>query len=1561
LKRQSSTLAKQVLNLERNELTGEIPPELSQLSSLEWLDLDSNDLTGEIPPELSQLSSLEWLTLSANQLTGEIPPELGQLSSLEYLWLDPNQLTGEIPPELGQLSSLWSLGLGYNQLTGEIPPELGQLSSLGRLWLGANQLTGAIPVSFTNLTSMSNSYYGLFKFNNTDLCEPPDSDFQDWFDSINTVESTGVTCSETEGPSITSVGPSPVTGSNAPQPFTISGSGFTSESTVTLRDKRTGEVFPDREISEQTSSSITINPTFTTEAATWTVEVSNPDGGSSGEYEFEVVSPTVARYPSLSLSTASLAEGESLTITGRDFTAGGSVSLRVTGPPGFETDQSTLTASSEGTFSTSFSPGSEAPAGKYAVSARDGEQDEATSSHTFRVEASPSEEPAFALEVTAPAEGEELQAGTQVQVRWTDRMTPGSSYPRENGGAIRGYRYDLEISDGGSWTSLGQVVGFKPIGETVNFRTSTKLPFTQSENARIRITDRYQTDRQAESGAFTVQQPPLSAENLEAELVWDYSFTPRPNSPPAGVAADGASRLYLVAQKKNADQGPPIERVDVSVATASGNTEKRLTGTLMPAEVTDRYSTEANGADARSVSSDRSRTGAGNEFWFWYVAPKDFKERERDLSRSTRTVDASFTVEYTDGTTVEDVEQQIEIARPPLMLVHGLAGSSSSWNDLTYREDRNGDGDAEETLLRNSKFFFEKEAVNISPDGSFVSNSELLLGDNSTNGFSDILNRMRRIHGYAANQVYYVGHSMGGAVARQLIGTGGTSRGGIPYHRRKNYDQGYVDRLITLDTPHAGSPFADFTRDDLIPSVTGLGIGIFSSALGWFDPFIRREGISYVVSDAVRDLAAGRTFPRTRVPSHLIVGDVTGKQNALDLLARPEAEGFVKAWKFILDTFLATKGDLIREALDPLLGESPEDIAFEMLEIFTGLGSDGDFVVPATSQLSGLGRDDPATSVFNVTHFDKLPRSVMERVEVGTRVFELLNEPVGGEQFTSSIPPSPDINVPDVQSQLGPEARASLQSNLSKSTGQTVDIEASVPKASVATDSTLTLRVNAPDTTGLRYLRVYFQNSTRLITEKDSTYELSLPVGGSAVDSQAVSVVASYRRPDTTALATDQAMVYIVPASPIQQLEVEPQVMSLREEQARRPNYEAVFEQSIAELGPGSENLTASVEDPSVVTFNADTKSFRGESGGETAATISYRGKTDVLYFTVSGKTDTTREEPSSGLQVAAGQTGTFELGTTGAEVTISENGDSDGGQLQFARREATVSTDAFEGSATAPDGSTISPNTASSRYWEITGEDLTDVSFEVRLDTAGIGGIDDPGRLLVLKREDSGSPWTPLNTTREGETLVSSTLGSFSEFAIGGNTSSNPLPVELSSLDAVVEEEQVTVTWTTASETGNARFQIQRKAERGRWTTVGSVEGAGTTSESRSYRFTDEDLPYAADRLTYRLRQVDTDGMTTLSDPVVVKQGVDKVELLATVPNPASRQARVRFSIPERQEVQLRLYDALGREVRAVVNAEREGRHEETIDVSGLPSGTYFIRLKAGSKTRTQRLTVVR
>jgi ELWxxDGT repeat protein len=212
----------------------------------------------------------------------------------------------------------------------------------------------------------------------------------------------------------------------------------------------------------------------------------------------------------------------------------------------------------------------------------------------------------------------------------------------------------------------------------------------------------------------------------------------------------------------------------------------------------------------------------------------------------------------------------------------------------------------------------------------------------------------------------------------------------------------------------------------------------------------------------------------------------------------------------------------------------------------------------------------------------------------------------------------------------------------------------------------------------------------------------------------------------------------------------------------------------------------------------------------------------------------------------------------------------------------------------------------------------------------------------------------------------VTATNGStgFELYRIGPN---DPLPVELAGFNATLSEEEVHLSWTTASETGNAGFHIQRrtgegaKEREGAWTTVGTVEGSGTTSQAQSYRFTDADLPYEADKLTYRLKQVDTDGTENFSDEIVVERGVTEVELLGTYPNPARSQATVRYALPDKQEATIRLYDVLGRQVRTVVSGEQEGRHEQRLDTSRLSSGVYFLRLEAGGQTRTQKFTVTR
>ena len=81
------------------------------------------------------------LSLSRDQMSGEIPPELGSLTNLQVLSLWGNELRGEIPAELGSLSNLQRLNLSFNLgLSGPLPGSLTGLNALSRLDLRDTQL-----------------------------------------------------------------------------------------------------------------------------------------------------------------------------------------------------------------------------------------------------------------------------------------------------------------------------------------------------------------------------------------------------------------------------------------------------------------------------------------------------------------------------------------------------------------------------------------------------------------------------------------------------------------------------------------------------------------------------------------------------------------------------------------------------------------------------------------------------------------------------------------------------------------------------------------------------------------------------------------------------------------------------------------------------------------------------------------------------------------------------------------------------------------------------------------------------------------------------------------------------------------------------------------------------------------------------------------------------------------------------------------------------------------------------------------------------------------------------
>lgn len=138
-----------------NNFSGELPEELASLINLEKLLLVKNNFSGQIPGVLGDLENLVTLNLTENNFEGSIPPDLASLDKLVQLSVGRNNLTGQIPTGLGQLLKLEILSLDDNRFEGELPEDLGNLASLEKFTFANNNLTGQLPLSFENLSRLT--------------------------------------------------------------------------------------------------------------------------------------------------------------------------------------------------------------------------------------------------------------------------------------------------------------------------------------------------------------------------------------------------------------------------------------------------------------------------------------------------------------------------------------------------------------------------------------------------------------------------------------------------------------------------------------------------------------------------------------------------------------------------------------------------------------------------------------------------------------------------------------------------------------------------------------------------------------------------------------------------------------------------------------------------------------------------------------------------------------------------------------------------------------------------------------------------------------------------------------------------------------------------------------------------------------------------------------------------------------------------------------------------------------------------------------------------------------
>lgn len=258
---------------------------------------------------------------------------------------------------------------------------------------------------------------------------------------------------------------------------------------------------------------------------------------------------------------------------------------------------------------------------------------------------------------------------------------------------------------------------------------------------------------------------------------------------------------------------------------------------------------------------------------------------------------------------------------------------------------------------------------------------------------------------------------------------------------------------------------------------------------------------------------------------------------------------------------------------------------------------------------------------------------------------------------------------------------------------------------------------------------------------------------------------------------------------------------------------------------------------------------------------------------------------------------------------------------------------------------------------------------------TGNVGGITGEGTSWWVARQatsiyestNNGTAWTTAYTAPAGSyyhlTKARTGTAVYGVRSNGGITRGfgTIVPVELASFTASANEGSVVLDWSTATETNNQGFTIERKFAGSEYAAIAFVEGNGSSTTTRNYSFTDANLQ--AGKYTYRLKQTDFDGSTAYSKEVeadvaqIVSYALDQ-----NFPNPFNPSTSISYRIPEAANVVIKIYDVMGTEVATLVNSKQEaGAHSVVFDAAKLSSGSYIYTIKAGNFTATRKMMLMK
>ena len=191
--------------------------------------------------------------------------------------------------------------------------------------------------------------------------------------------------------------------------------------------------------------------------------------------------------------------------------------------------------------------------------------------------------------------------------------------------------------------------------------------------------------------------------------------------------------------------------------------------------------------------------------------------------------------------------------------------------------------------------------------------------------------------------------------------------------------------------------------------------------------------------------------------------------------------------------------------------------------------------------------------------------------------------------------------------------------------------------------------------------------------------------------------------------------------------------------------------------------------------------------------------------------------------------------------------------------------------------------------------------------------------------------------------------------------------PVLLSLFEATIINSAVQLIWQTASEINNFGFEIERSLNNKHFQKIGFVRGHGTSEVQQNYHFSDE-MVEDGKCYYYRLKQLNTNGTFEYSSIVEISKRVPgQFNLQQNYPNPCNPSTIICYSLPNKININLTIFDTQGRHIITLVQEKQSVGKKHVVwngkDKNGLnvSNGLYFYRLKAGDLFITKKMLLIR